>query len=89
MSEDDAPKSDPAATPPPSWLERKLDVRALRVAVGADLREFALLWLVFALLDMLMANRLTTKWAILNGLFSLVMWSAGAYIELRRTSEET
>jgi hypothetical protein len=68
-------------------LPRKIDPEALWIAIGHDSREFALLWLVFSILDRLVDERLTVRWLLANGLWSLVVWTLGAYLELRRPKE--
>lgn len=59
----------------------------LKRAMGGDIREFALLWLVFSLLDVLVKDELTVRWLIGNMLFCTVLWTLGAYIELSRSRE--
>ena len=71
-----------------SWLERKFDVKALREAVGHDFREFALLWAVFSILDMITRDKLSLFWVVANGAFSLVLWSLGAYIQMKKLGTE-
>lgn len=44
------------------------------------MREFALLWLVFSVLDVLVKDTLTFRWLIGNVVFSGVLWALGAYI---------
>ena len=58
-----------------------------RVAFGADLREFALLWLVFSLLDVLIKDEMTVRWMAGNLGFTIALWMLGAYIELRVRKE--
>jgi hypothetical protein len=70
-----------------NWLSRKLDLYALRVAFGANMREFALLWLVFSLLDLFISDKLTPRWILGNSLFTLFVWLLGAYIEMKRSVE--
>ena len=59
----------------------------LGVAFGSDMREFALLWLVFSLLDVLIKNDLTTRWFVGNLSFSMSLWALGAYIEVKVRKE--
>jgi hypothetical protein len=47
-------------------------------------REFGILWLVFALLDKVVAGAITLPWMIWNFLLSVAMWTAGMYIEMKR-----
>jgi hypothetical protein len=47
-------------------------------------RQFGILWLVFALLDKVVAGAITVPWMIWNFLFSIAMWTAGMYIETTR-----
>ncbi|HEY6843775.1 MAG TPA: hypothetical protein VI391_06370 [Thermoanaerobaculia bacterium] len=70
--------------PKRSWFNRRLDVSALRVAIGADVREFALLWLVFSALDVFVVGQLTPQWFIGNYAFGFVLWVLGAYIEMSK-----
>lgn len=49
---------------------------------GHDVREFALLWLVFANLDVFVQDHLTFRWLVGNFMFTGVMGLMGAYIEL-------
>jgi hypothetical protein len=70
------------------WIGAKLDVRAVKLAFGHDLREFALLWLVFSLLDPLIAGSSSRSWMVTNGLLCIALWIAGSYIELRRTTKD-
>jgi hypothetical protein len=65
-------------------LQRLIDVDLAFTAAGADVREFALLWLVFALLDSVMADKLTLLWLTGNFAGCTTLWICGAYIELRR-----
>ncbi|HKR65980.1 MAG TPA: hypothetical protein VJZ00_19770 [Thermoanaerobaculia bacterium] len=67
------------------WLNRRVDVRQLLLALGHDLREFALLWLVFSFLDPLVAGTFSFRWTITNAVFGIVLWTSGSYIELRRS----
>lgn len=67
-------------------LRRLIDVDAALKAGGADVREFALLWLVFALLDSVMADKLTLLWLIGNFAGCATLWTIGAYFEMRRRS---
>lgn len=59
----------------------------LGVAFGSDLREFALLWLVFSLLDVLIKNELTIRWMLGNLGFTSGIWLLGAYVELKLRKE--
>ncbi len=45
------------------------------------MREFALLWVVFANLDMFIQNHLTFLWMLGNLVFTGALWITGAYIE--------
>ena len=68
----------------PWWLE-KFEGRAAMRALAEDLREVALLWLVFAILDdFLRARALDFGWIAGNAAFALLVWSIGAYIEFKR-----
>jgi hypothetical protein len=57
------------------------------VALGSDAREFALLWLVFSLLDVFVKDDLTLRWLVGNMIFSTALWVLGAYIEIVRKKE--
>jgi hypothetical protein len=59
----------------------------LMAAFGHDMREFALLWLVFAVLDVLVAGKLTWSWALGNLGFTSLVWYLGAYIEMHMAKE--
>ena len=45
------------------------------------LREVGVLWLVFAILDRLVANALSFEWVTSNVSAALVMWGSGIYLE--------
>jgi hypothetical protein len=53
------------------------------------LREAALLWFVFSLLDKLVNERLTKPWMVWNCTLTLVVWLGGTYLEIRRRPETT
>ena len=59
----------------------------VRSAMGSDIREFALLWLVFSVLDVLVKDTLTLRWLIGNIVFSSTLWGLGAYIEVKARKE--
>lgn len=59
----------------------------VQTAIGHDMREFALLWLVFSLLDVLIKETLTMRWIVGNMLFSGAIWALGAYIEFKTRKE--
>ena len=80
MAENEIETEEP---PKQNWFERRVDGRAVRIAFGADLREFALLRLVFAILDVFISDKLTARWLITNGLFGILLWTIGAYIEMK------
>lgn len=65
------------------WLNR-----AIVEALGHDMREFALLWLVFANLDVFVQDNLTFRWLVGNTIFSGIVWIAGVYIEKREPQKE-
>jgi hypothetical protein len=71
--------------PKRSWFDRRINVRSIRIAFGADMREIALLWLVFGILDLFVADRLTIRWFAGNFLLAIVLWGIGAYIEMRES----
>jgi hypothetical protein len=67
-----------------AWLDRRIDLKLFEVRVAEGLREAALLWFVFSLLDKLVNDRLTRPWMIWNATFTLVVWLGGTYLEIRR-----
>ena len=69
-----------------AWLGRRIDLKLLETRVSEGLREAALLWFVFSLLDMLIKRQLTIPWLFWNSLVSLVVWLAGTYLEIRKRS---
>jgi hypothetical protein len=44
-------------------------------------REIALLWFVFANLDVIVQHQFSWRWSIANSLGAFVLWSAGVAIE--------
>lgn len=77
--------ADEEQIPRHSWFDRRVNIPAIRIAFGADMREFALLWLVFAILDVFVADRLTIRWFTGNFLFAIAVWAIGAYLEMNRS----
>lgn len=61
----------------------KTDTRTLELRFAEALREIAVLWLTFAILDELIAGKLTVAWAAGNFTVSVVWWCLGTYIEIR------
>ena len=54
---------------------------------GAEaIRECAILWLVFSLLDQFVTSRLTVPWTAWNLSGSFAFWVFGMYIEMKRRS---
>ena len=52
---------------------------------GAEaIRECGVLWLVFALLDKVVAGRITLPWMVWNFSGSVAVWAFGVYIEMKR-----
>jgi len=66
------------------WLDRHIDLKLFEDRVAEGLREAALLWFVFSLLDKLVNEGLTTPWLIWNCSLTLVVWLGGTYLEVRR-----
>ena len=64
------------------WTEKRV-AQALE-RVSELLREGALLWMVFGVLDRVVAERLTAAWLLGNVVCSIAVWVFGVYIELRR-----
>ena len=69
------------------WLDRHIDLKKLEERVAEGLREAALLWFVFSLLDKLVNERLTKPWMVWNGTLTLAVWIGGTYLEIRRRRE--
>jgi len=65
----------------------KESVNRVWTAAGSDIREFALLWLVFSILDVLVKDTLTLRWLSGNLVFCMSMWVIGAYIEAKVRKE--
>jgi hypothetical protein len=59
------------------------DETPLFVMLAHDLREFALLWVVFANLDKLINDRFEWRFAIIHTLGGSVLWLYGARLELK------
>lgn len=52
---------------------------------GAEaIRECAILWLVFSLLDQTVSGKFTVPWMVWNFCGSIAFWIVGMYIETRR-----
>jgi hypothetical protein len=66
------------------WLGRRIDLKLLEERVAEGLREAALLWFVFSLLDKLVNERLTKPWMVWNCTLTLAVWLGGTYLEIRR-----
>lgn len=64
------------------WTEKQWDRFWERLT--EFIREIALLWTVFAILDRVVADRLTVAWAMANLGIGASGWLAGVTIELRR-----
>ena len=64
------------------WTKKRIDQAFERVS--ELLREGALLWMVFGVLDRVVAERLTAIWFLSNVGSSVAIWVLGVYIELRR-----
>lgn len=52
--------------------------------MGELLRECGLLWLVFSLLDRIVSDTFTFRWAFPNVTAALIVWSLGTYMDVRR-----
>jgi hypothetical protein len=69
------------------WYSR--DKSVLLDAAGSDLREFALLWLVFSFLDKIVQNEsLSLSWIMTHGSFSTFLWCVGIYCNVTQKSEQ-
>ena len=59
--------------------------RQLLLEHGAEaVRECGVLWLVFAMLDKVVAGSLTMPWMLWNFSGSVAVWAFGMYIETKR-----
>jgi hypothetical protein len=52
--------------------------------IAEGVREIGILWLVFSMLDRILANRLTLQWSIANVAGSVAIWLLGLYIDIAR-----
>jgi ABC-type uncharacterized transport system permease subunit len=59
-----------------------INIDLLTHRISEALREMAVLWLVFAMLDKLVANELTASWMMSNCVVCIAGWIAGFYIEM-------
>lgn len=67
------------------WLIRlsfKINEPLIAERSSEALREIGVLWLVFAMLDKLLADELTLPWLLTNGTAAIAAWVSGIYIEL-------
>lgn len=64
------------------WSEKRKDVFWERLTEFG--REMMLLWTVFAVLDRVIAERLTFAWALMNVGIGMAGWTLAVYLELRR-----
>jgi hypothetical protein len=55
-----------------------------KLHVAEAIRECAILWLVFSVLDQAVTGTLTVPWAMWNFCGSVALWGFGMYIELKR-----
>ena len=68
------------------WTKAQKD---LFVSHAGELcRECGMLWLVFSLLDRIVSDSFTFRWAITNVAAALLVWIAGTYIDLRIRGNE-
>jgi hypothetical protein len=65
-------------------LETSVNIQLLKDRVCEAVRESALLWFVFSVLDKLLVDKLTWQWAATNAALCFVCWSFGTYIEVRK-----
>jgi len=63
----------------------EVELKQVEERVGEALREIALLWFTFSLLDRFVVGTLTFHWAIGNGGGAIAAWAVGLYIETRRS----
>lgn len=61
---------------------RLLDARMLIHRSSEAMREIAVLWLVFSVLDKLVVDELTTPWLVTNSTAAAGIWVLSLYIEV-------
>jgi hypothetical protein len=63
-------------------LDAHLSLRAIADRIAEGLREIALLWFVFANLDIIVqTSHFSWAWSIKNTIGTAVLWSLGAVLE--------
>ncbi len=65
-------------------MEGSVARRALDEMTGEALREVGIPIFVFAILDRLVADRITWKWTVVSATISFVFFLGGCYIERTR-----
>jgi hypothetical protein len=74
------------------WLHgflTRIDVELLFHRISETLREIAVLWFVFALLDKLLVEKLTATWTALHSSAAFAVWCFGTYLEVVRKERKT
>ncbi len=64
------------------WTKRQFDTGIRHF--GELFRECGMLWLVFSLLDRLVSDTLTFRWAIPNAAAAFLLWIVGTYVDMKR-----
>jgi hypothetical protein len=67
------------------WTEKRQSHAVERLT--EFIREMALLWTVFTVLDRVVTEQLTLQWAVVNGGVGLAGWLIAVYIEVKRIRE--
>jgi hypothetical protein len=62
------------------WTKKRMDHAARRFT--ELIREMTLLWMVFAILDRLVVERLSISWVAFNLAAGVAGWAIAVYIEL-------
>jgi hypothetical protein len=66
-----------------AWLHWNVDEHLFAERTSEALREMAVLWIVFALLDKLIADALTAPWLVTHVAVGLAAWSLALYLEMK------
>ena len=64
------------------WVDNHLSLRSVTDRIAEGLREIALLWFVFANLDIIVqTNHFSWTWSIRNTLGTFILWTLGVVLE--------
>jgi hypothetical protein len=66
---------------PFEWLGEHLSTRIVMIRIAEAFQEIALLWFVFANLDLLVSDRFTWAWSLKNSLMCFLVWALGVLFE--------